>query len=817
MFSSGISATVFLLCCLVFTAEAVQRLTVTPDKGSVLQISLVKGSACKVCFSVGRSRKCNQGDQLKDSAPVTVEFQCPRPQDVYQVEVIRNIECTTRSCTGHIQTDSPASRSFLEFSRKFTWNLRATAPKAIQVSFTKLGVRQISPLISCPDKHTFTLGAVQRTGNVMIGRYCLEGTTQSVQILSQGRFSLDVPAGQQLQSYQFDVSVGEEIKSLAKIKVALPPGTSSSELLSPNYPESFPDDDVMEWHFEVSDKQRAVVEFQELVQPRCVKKQTAVEYHCRGRGALVLKLTDPPPVQNQGNFSLTLRNCEMDRSRAGLPGLSLKIKVSVSTLKSPQVSCNVDLRKSGGFSLHVDKLRPDSGCVMTMDSVLKEKITVPTNGAALLSFQDCPPEELRVTSSRVIDCDPLKDCPKMPIPLAVPFLATCLPAPLTGVSWTLRPPQHGTVELTSPVTPLRQSLPGQTCNDTLYDISEEAGDTVGRFCPHGSVQKIQVHSSVVFSLTTVGGQALKPSSKPVLTVVMKGEISDRYIFTVTPKKNTTVSLATPGWPKGMRSYATVSWIVSVPSNMEAHVMFANISQPKCSNRHTNIRVQRLGSREEDYSRREDEEAEDQIRVPASFFLNMSNCMPESREFSVLSKITLHRSKNGMLTIILSVVAALLVIFTVALVVVCVVIRKKKKALSHQVSIYNPNGTSFLPRENLPRSREDDEYHIYDSIEDTLVYTHLLKKGAEMGIYGDVEAHPPVTRHSDSQKPLVPKDSRDQDMDVGEYQEFPFPNSKAPPLPNRPLSRPMVDNEIYQSSEPEGGQRIGPRQDPEGGD
>ncbi|XP_053743054.1 CUB domain-containing protein 1a [Synchiropus splendidus] len=815
MFSSGITATGVLLFSLVFTTRAVQRLTVTPDKDSVLKISQAKGSACKVCFSMGRSRTCSLGDQIKDSVPVTVEFQCSRPQDFYEVEVIRNIECTTQSCKGHIQTDFPASRSFQEFNRKFTWNLRATAPKAIQVSFTKLGVRQVSPLISCPDKHTFTLGAVQRTGNVMIGRYCVGGTTQSAQILSQGRFSLDVPASQELQTHRFDVSVGEEIKSLAKITVTLPPGTSSSELFSPNYPESFPDDDVMEWHFAVSDKQQALVEFQELVQPRCVKKQTAVEYHCRGRGALVLRLTDPPPVQSQGNFSLTLRNCEMDRSQAGFPGLSLKIKVSVSTARSPRVSCNVDLRKSGGFSLHVDKLRPNSGCVMTMDSVLKEKITVPTNGAAQLSFQDCPPEELRVTSSRVIDCAQLKDCLKMPIPLAVPFLATCLPAPLTGASWTLRPPQHGTVELTSPVTPLRQSLPGQTCNDTLFDVSEETGDTVGHFCPHGSIQKIQVHSSVVFSLTTVGGKALKPSSKPVLTVVMKGEISDRYIFTVTPKKNTTVSLATPGWPKGMRSYATVSWLISVPNNMEAHVMFANINQPKCSNRHTNIRVQRIGRREEDYSRREDEEAEDQIRVPASFFLNMSNCMPESREFSVLSRITLHRTKNLMLTTILSVVAALLVVFTAVLVVVCVVIRKKKKQLAHQVSIYNPNGTSFLPGENLSRPTEENEYHIYDSIEDTLVYTHLLKKGAEMGMYGEVETQEPFTRHSDSQKPLVPKDSRDQDMDVGEYQEFPFPNTKAPPLPNRPLSRPMVDNEIYHSSEPEGGERIGPRQ--EGGD
>lgn len=74
-------------------------------------------------------------------------------------------------------------------------------------------------------------------------------------------------------------------------------------------------------------------------------------------------------------------------------------------------------------------------------------------------------------------------------------------------------------------------------------------------------------------------------------------------------------------------------------------MFANLSRPKCSNRHTNIRVQRVGSREEDYSRREDEEAEPEIVVSERFYLNMSNCMPERGHFSVITKITLRESKS----------------------------------------------------------------------------------------------------------------------------------------------------------------------------
>lgn len=95
----------------------------------------------------------------------------------------------------------------------------------------------------------------------------------------------------------------------------------------------------------------------------------------------------------------------------------------------------------------------------------------------------------------------------------------------------------------------------------------------------------------------------------------------------------------------MRSDSTVSWIVSVPERMDAHLVFTNLRQPKCSSSHTDIRVQRVGRREEDYSRREDEEAESEITVSDSFYLNMSNCMPERGEFSVITEITLQKSKS----------------------------------------------------------------------------------------------------------------------------------------------------------------------------
>lgn len=134
-----------------------------------------------------------------------------------------------------------------------------------------------------------------------------------------------------------------------------------------------------------------------------------------------------------------------------------------------------------------------------------------------------------------------------------------------------------------------------------------------------------------------------------------------------------------------------------------------------------------------------------------------------------------------------------------------------------MSIYNPNGTSFLPGQNgFPTTREDDDSHEYACIEDTLVYTHLLRKGREIGVYGEFDTYRPFAGHTESQKPLVSKDGGPCDPPIGTYQEF-----QAPPLPARPLShgQPLVDNEIYQSedrSEEELSPSLGPRLEPEGG-
>lgn len=132
--------------------------------------------------------------------------------------------------------------------------------------------------------------------------------------------------------------------ALAKVTVTLPRGLSSVQLFSPNYPGSFPDDDVMEWSFQLPEQHSAHVQLLKATSPQCQKKNVALEYHSSARVATVLGITDPQPQQNQGNFSLMLRNCEIDKRRSGSQGLTLSFQVSSSSQSSKGL-CSLILLK----------------------------------------------------------------------------------------------------------------------------------------------------------------------------------------------------------------------------------------------------------------------------------------------------------------------------------------------------------------------------------------------------------------------------------------------------------------------------------------
>lgn len=100
----------------------------------------------------------------------------------------------------------------------------------------------------------------------------------------------------------------------------------------------------------------------------------------------------------------------------------------------------------------------------------------------------------------------------------------------------------------------------------------------------------------------------------------------------------------------MKPSSTVSWIVTLPNNYQADLKFDNVTQPKCNDRHTAIKVKLLGQEEEIMSRREDQPTED-LLIPQSFYLNMSNCIPEEGQFKAVTKIVLQKKPGKYLLII----------------------------------------------------------------------------------------------------------------------------------------------------------------------
>ncbi|KAI1885617.1 hypothetical protein AGOR_G00205670 [Albula goreensis] len=545
-------------------------LTVTPDKGTTITISRqgTGGSSCNVCVKEGSKQQCTTNLTLSNDQEILLDFTCDSPERLFTVDFKRKIVCKGTVCDGDITQKEPPL--FRKFNRTFTWDLTPDRPRSFQLAFSSMGMRQIPPSETCPDQHTYTVTVTQPTGNATIGTFCQNGSISSIQALSQSRVVLQVPGGRSLDPNVFRVSVGPEIKTFAVVKVTVPDGTSTAEFFSPNYPGSFPDDDLMTWDFQFPPRHNFTMRFLNYTEPQCVKKEVVVEYHRPSTVFIGKRLTDPQPANRQGDFSLFLRNCEMERS--AMPGLSLHFQVSVVKTRISG-KCDVDLQKEKGVTLQIEKRNLNSNCTMKLNEKVQNMVTMASGSISKLFFQDCQIEELMVTVSKSIECQQWEGCRVSGVPLSVPTLPACLPIPLHNITWHLSVPDHGTVELLHPGANLHQ---------------------------------VQIHSNVSVTATPTLGGDLHQASKPFLKVSFHQEIVESYIFTVVPQKGVPVRLATPGWPEGMKASSTVSWIVTVPPKYQANLLFLNISQPKCKQQHTHMKVQTLGSREEMFSRREDE-------------------------------------------------------------------------------------------------------------------------------------------------------------------------------------------------------------------
>ncbi|XP_051527606.1 CUB domain-containing protein 1-like [Myxocyprinus asiaticus] len=703
------------------------KIEVTPDPGTIVTFSKKAAQAvdCSVCKGEDPSQTCSSELILTEPQTTTVNFNCSQPGDVFTVEINQEIDCTVMGCD-NIDAIHPDSTRFLEFTRMFTWDLKVQSPKTVQLDFPAPGMRQIKPSEPCPNKHTYTLLTYQRTGPTSIGTFCRNGTISRIQVLYKGRVSLEVAKGIDLNPSDFKVSIGPETRALVEVDAKLPRGQSFTDFFTPNYATGLISDERIKWNFAVEPMHNFTILFQDNTAPECQKKALLIEYTLGDKTVLTKTLKDEQPANKQGDFSLTLANCDQKK---GTKGFSLNFNVSVIRGGSPYL-CTVDLRNEEGLSLQIENKNPKSYCEMKMNYVAQENIVVPAGTKAVLSFLDCPIEELQLTGTKIIECLSGSTCAVSGTALIIPMLDTTLRVPLQQFTWLLRVPDQSTVDLSLSQGNLHQSVPEKECNESVsLLVSESDGSNIGQFCSiaDGDIQKIQIKANVSITAVSKSTKDLSQDKGPFLKVTLSPEILENVVYTVSPLDLRPTYLATPNWPDGMKPSSSVTWIVNVPQEHRAELQFTNVSKPKCDPGHATVEIRPLNSNGQLQSWREDQSVPNTVIQQQSFYLNMSNCEPKSGSFAVLSKVTLQKETRNFIGIILAVVGVLLILLIIALIVGCV-IRKKKKPKANRSSIFMPRGNAFLPgNATFPKTRADNESHVYASIEDPMMYGHLLDK------------------------------------------------------------------------------------------
>uniref|UniRef100_A0A3B4BM58 CUB domain containing protein 1a n=1 Tax=Periophthalmus magnuspinnatus TaxID=409849 RepID=A0A3B4BM58_9GOBI len=685
------------------------------------------------------------------------------------ISISFSLDCAKTSCSSDIlQTEYSM---FPNFNRTFIWDLKVVPTQAFQLNFPEPGMRQIPNKHSCPDEHTYSVVTYLRTGPATIGTFCKEGAVSSVLVRYKGRMFLEVPGDRNVSLYGITCIYhhGDRL--------------SNTTFITPNYPGDFPDEEEMQWDFVVPGMHNYSMSFSDVTLPECLSDDVILEYHKTDKFTK-FSLTDPQPKHQQGNFQMVLKNCATNRT---LQGLTLNFKVSVMRSGHP-VLCTVDLSTQQSLSLQIEKVGSDPNCEMTLDSKLQTKINVASGTKGKLSFLDCPNEDLQLTTTQVIECQDYSSCPEYL--LTTPKLDSCLPMPLHSATWKIVMPEDGTVDLVSPTGTLKQSLVGQECRGPVsLHLEESEGVSMGDFCFNGPIQKVQAHTNISITVKT---NDLKKYKGHFLNVSFSPEISETMIYRVTPDPTAPSLLGTPNWPRGMSRSSTVSWIMTLPRNYQALLHFPNVSQPKCADRHTSITVQMLGYEEELMSRREDETMDEKLIVPYSFYLNMSNCVPEEGDFGAVTKIVLS-------TLLTFSFFHFIVFHT----------RKKKQKMSNESSIYIGKGNIFRPSDRtFSKSRSDNDSHVYASIDETLTYGHLLGDGSYADSMSDhfkgiqTDSYHTFTGPTDT--PALPTIKEpDLEPELDEYRGFlkNLKNSKDTSRPNHVLCtlQPQKDTKLHLTS------------------
>lgn len=133
-------------------------------------------------------------------------------------------------------------------------------------------------------------------------------------------------------------------------------------------------------------------------------------------------------------------------------------------------------------------------------------------------------------------------------------------------------------------------------------------------------------------------------------------------------------------------------------------------------------------------------------------------------------------------------------------------------MNMESSIYISKGNIFLPgNRQFSKTRSDNESHVYASIDETMVYGHLLRDSSYVdsiqdNFNGMIDSYRTFTGPADGQHPGTVEAEPDKEPDKDLYKSFLDPSETfIPSRPRTPIDRQdslgfqdsrMVDNELY---------------------
>ncbi|XP_049718397.1 CUB domain-containing protein 1 [Elephas maximus indicus] len=712
----------------------------------------------KPCYIV-ISKKQLSMLSIKPEERAVFDFSCQNPERHFVIEIQKNIDCMSGPCPfGEVQLQ-PSTSSLPVLNRTFIWDVKAPKNIGLELQFSVPRLRQIGPGESCPDGVTYSINGRIDATSVRIGTFCSNGTVSRIKMQEGVKMALHLPWFDKRNVSGFSIANRSSIKRLCIIE-SMFEGEGSAILMSANYPEGFPEDELMTWQFVVPAHLRASVSFLTFNVSNCVKKEERVEYYIPGSttNPEVFKLEDQQPGNMAGNFNLSLQGCDQDAQNPGILRLQFQVLV-----QRPQNESNktylVDLSNEHAMSLTIeprsDKLsrRFVPGCFVCLESrTCSTNLTLTSGSKHKISFLCDNLTRLWMKAEKTISCPDHRHCHRKSYPLQVPENILQLPVQLHHFSWKLLVPKDRLSLALVPTQKLQQSTNERACNTSFsyFVASAVPGQDLyfGSFCPGGSIKQIQVKQNISVTFRTFKPDFHQEASRQSLTVSFIPYFKEDGIFTVIPDTKSKVYLKTPNWDWGLPPLTSVSWNISVPRNQVACLTFLKErTGVVCQTGRAFMIIQEQQSNAEEIFNLEDQVLPKPRFHHHSFWVNISNCSPMSgKQLDLLFWVTLTpRTTDLTVTIIAAVGGGALLLFALGLIICCVK-RNRKKEMNKGpvVGIYNGNINTQMPKQQkkFQRGRKDNDSHVYAVIDDTMVYGHLLQDSNGSFLQAEVDTYRP---------------------------------------------------------------------------